>query len=44
MKVRLAFAMLIACVAAGFLPTVAGAAMQDGHDGRGLTYGFGFGR
>jgi hypothetical protein len=44
MKVRLVFAMLIACVVAGLMPTVAGAAMHDGHDGRGLGYGFGFGR
>jgi hypothetical protein len=32
MKFRLVFAMLIACVVAGLMPTVAGAAMQDGHD------------
>jgi hypothetical protein len=44
MKVRLAFAMLMACIVAGLMPTVAGAAMQDGHDGRGLGYSFGLGR
>jgi hypothetical protein len=32
MKVRLAFAMLIACFVTGLLPTVAGAAMHDGND------------
>ena len=42
MKVRLAFAMLIACVVAGLMPTVAGAAMHDGHDGRGLSSFFCF--
>lgn len=35
MKVRVMFAMLIACFVAGLLPTVAGAAMQDGN-GRAL--------
>ena len=34
MKVRLVFAMMIACFVAGLLPTVAGAAMHDGHDKR----------
>jgi hypothetical protein len=32
MKVRLAFAMLIACFVTGMLPAVAGASMHDGHD------------
>jgi hypothetical protein len=31
MKVRVVFAMLIACFVTGLLPTVAGASMHDGH-------------
>jgi hypothetical protein len=31
MKVRVAFAMLVACFVTGLLPTVAGAAMHDGN-------------
>jgi hypothetical protein len=31
MKVRVAFAMLIACFVTGLLPTAAGAAMHDGN-------------
>jgi hypothetical protein len=32
MKVRVAFAMLLACVVTGLLPTAAGAAMHDGNN------------
>ncbi len=32
MRIRLAFAMLIACFVTGLVPTVAGASMHDGHD------------
>jgi hypothetical protein len=32
MRIRLAFAMLIACFVTGAVPTVAGASMHDGHD------------
>jgi hypothetical protein len=32
MKVRLAFAMLIACFVTGVTPTIASASMHDGHD------------
>jgi hypothetical protein len=38
MKVRVVFAMLIACFVTGLLPTVAGASMQDGHGGRAVTH------
>ena len=31
MRIRLAFAMLIACFVTGLVPTVAGASMHDGH-------------
>jgi hypothetical protein len=31
MRIRLAFAMLIACFVTGVAPTVAGASMHDGH-------------
>ena len=41
MKFRLAIAALLVCVVAGFMAPVAGAAMHDGHDGRGLCFGFG---
>ncbi|MGZ8687408.1 MAG: hypothetical protein ACXWZP_03150 [Gaiellaceae bacterium] len=37
MKIRLAFAMLIACFVTGVAPTVAGASMHDGH-GRSLLH------
>ena len=40
MKVRLVFAMMIACFVAGLLPTVAGAGMHDGHDKVLLKRGF----
>jgi hypothetical protein len=40
MKVRLVFAMMIACFVAGLLPTVAGAAMHDGHDKKLLKFIF----
>jgi hypothetical protein len=42
MKFRLAIAALIACVVAAFTAPVAGAAMQDGHDGRVLHAPFCF--
>jgi len=32
MKIRLVFAMLIACFVTGAVPTVAGAQLHDGHD------------
>jgi hypothetical protein len=32
MKIRLAFAMLVACFVTGAVPTVAGAQLHDGHD------------
>jgi hypothetical protein len=32
MRIRLAFAMLIACFVTGAVPTVAGAQLHDGHD------------
>ena len=37
MRIRLAFAMLIACFVTGLVPTVAGASMHDGHD-RSVTH------
>ena len=40
MKFRLAIAALMASVVTGFMAPVAGAAMQDGHDGRCLIHTF----